>query len=777
VRTYLILMAAFGVLAVSAAAGYGFAWSSDQAGRSAVRQMTLEANRAATSVAASMTTARQTVEGLANQPGLGAVFADPAGCNLSAAGLGAFPQVRLDIVNRNGRVLCSSAKSPAVEAPTAHAGSAWLRESLGSSTTLVMWNAVDAATGQPSIAVAERLPKTGAAKGAVVLFLPVPSAAAAMARDLGGPEHPSFTIIDRETGKILSASEAALSATSTARSNFPHAKATGEWKGTDGSERYFASAQVPGSPWQVYAGVKRSAVLATARGSLIREALAAVVALLVLGLAAWLLNRRIARPLRRLTNAVVDAGIDPQAGRVDETGTAEVVALAHEFNKMLDVRAGHEAQLVHQATHDPLTGLPNRVLLADRLTHALHRDRHGTSVGVLFVGISPQRAAGGLDHDTTDDLLIQIAGRLSAEVRPGDTVTRFSDTEFVILCENVVSADAARVAERIQQSLRRPFEAAGSDILLNSCVGLAIATDTAPNPEQLLRNAAAAMGEAKANGGDWVLFDDVLHAGASHRLQTEQQLAQAVAREQLVLHYQPILQVATGRITGAEALVRWNHPERGLLAPMEFIPIAEQSGQIIPIGRYVLTEACRQAAQWASTGHLLRISVNVSVDQLRQTDFPRLVQRVLRETGLSAGQLCLEITESTLIREAGPGWNTAMQLRRLGVHLSIDDFGTGYSSLAYLHHLPVDELKIDRSFISRLDRDPRDRHVVHAIHGMAHALNLNIVAEGVETADQLEMLAEIGCDHAQGYLFARPQPADQFTHLLDRKAESAFAAH
>jgi EAL domain-containing protein (putative c-di-GMP-specific phosphodiesterase class I) len=305
------------------------------------------------------------------------------------------------------------------------------------------------------------------------------------------------------------------------------------------------------------------------------------------------------------------------------------------------------------------------------------------------------------------------------------------------------------------------------DVELQAHLGITIANDRLVSADQMLRESALAMDQAKSTGRGWALFDDAAHSGATEHLLIERELAQALARQELVLHYQPVVQVESGRVVGAEALVRWQHPERGLLSPIEFIPIAEQTGQIVQLGRYVLTRACQEAARWAAMGHHLRISVNVSVDQLRQPNFPAVVQMVLTQAGLPVNQLCLEITESTLLREAGPGWKSAMALRRLGVHLSIDDFGTGYSSLAYLHQLPVDELKIDRSFINRLDRDPRERHLVEAINGMAQALGLNVVAEGVETAAQLDMLAEIGCRQAQGYHIARPQPADGFLEFLN----------
>jgi diguanylate cyclase (GGDEF)-like protein len=769
VRTYLVLILVGAFVAVSAAVGYGFVWNANHARNTAFQQMRVDADRASVSISSSIATARTTVQGLAAQPGVTAVFAHPAGCTLNAAGSGPFPHLRVDLVSPTGQVACTSDRSPAVERPQVHAGSGWLRATLDSATPVVTWAAIDAATGQRSIAVSAPLTTNGAASGAAVMFLPLPAAAHALAHDLAGPEQASFVLLDPSAGAVLSQSTSPNPTTSAQAVRWPSSR-TGEWSGLDGSLRYFASARIAGSDARVYAGVKRSVVLAAARGSLIREGSTAVLALLLLGVAVAVLNRKVAGPLRSLTDAVVLAGQNPEPVHVTEAGTSEIAALAREVNKMLDVRAGHEAQLDHLATHDPVTGLPNKTLLGDRLAHALRRDRDSTNVGVLFLGLNRfDTVTEGLGHETADAVLVELSSRLSAALRPGDTAARFSDDEFVVLCDEIASSDAARLADRLRACIREPFHASGTEATLHASIGVAIATDRTATPEQLLREAAAAMAEARTAGRGWTLFDAALHNRATHHLELERDLAQALQREEFVLHYQPILNVASGTIVGAEALLRWQHPERGLVPPLEFIPTAEQSGQIIGIGEHVLIEACKQTASWAARGHALRVSVNVSVDQLRDPGFTALVQRTLTATGLPADRLCLEITESTLIRETGPGWEAAIQLRSLGVHLAIDDFGTGYSSLAYLHQLPVNELKIDRAFINRLDRDPRDRHLVKAINGMAQALNLSVVAEGVETTKQLEILAEIGCNHAQGYLIAKPMPAGQFAELVQTR--------
>jgi EAL domain-containing protein (putative c-di-GMP-specific phosphodiesterase class I) len=294
-------------------------------------------------------------------------------------------------------------------------------------------------------------------------------------------------------------------------------------------------------------------------------------------------------------------------------------------------------------------------------------------------------------------------------------------------------------------------------------------------PEDLLGQAHSAMHQARGAGAGTAVFDPAYRAGATARLRTERDLRFALERGELVVLYQPLLDVASGSIVGAEALVRWQHPERGLLPPGDFLPVAEQTGQIVALGEYVLLEACRQAVAWRDAGYPVRISVNVAADQFRRAAFVPAVTRALERSGLAPDALCLEITESALMRTTDERAWDLERLRHLGVHLAIDDFGTGYSSLAYLHELPVDELKIDRSFVSRLDGPGRDDHLVEAIIRMARALTLHVVAEGVETDDQLGRLTGLGCPTVQGYLIARPQPPADFVDLVAAERRAATA--
>ena len=757
VRTHLAVIVLAAFVAVAAASGYGYLWSVDAARDAALDKMSLQAERGASATGEALSTAQQTVAGLAAQPGLSKVFDAPEDCSLTAS-----DGLRLDIVGPRGAVLCSS--DPKVVAPDVHAGSEWLGPALRSREPAVDWNATDRVAGRHAVVFTAPIQKSDPAAGVVALFIQVPGIARTLARDYAGSDDVGFTLVDRRTDAVLSASERRVAG----GAPFPATTKAGDWKGVDGGRRFFNSADVPGSDWRVYAGVPRSVVLADARGTLMRNLLVGLLALLVLVVAAWMLDRRVAGPLRRIIDAVASAARAPDRTRVDETGTAELVKLAREFNAMLDIRAGHEAQLLYQATHDPLTGLPNKALLGDQLAEALGAG--GEGLAVFCVGLDRlDIVTDGLGHEAGDRVLEEVATRLAEALPPGGVLARFGGAEFVVLVTGVDGEPFGAIAERLLDCLDRPFHGPDADIVVKGGIGVAAVRAPETTPEQLLREADSAMRDARLTGCDWVLFDEAMQERATQHLAVEHDLWQALRRNELRVRYQPLLEVGTGTIVAAEALVRWEHPERGLVPPLDFIPTAEQTGQIIAIGEFVLTQACEQAAAWAAAGHPVRISVNVAVSQLHDAAFPALVQRVLSDTGLAPNRLCLEITESSLMREAGQGSAEMARLKALGVELSMDDFGTGYSSLSYLHHFPVDELKVDRLFISRLDRTGRDRHLVQAIVGMAQALGLSVVAEGVETDEQLQFLGELGCDLAQGYLFAPAVSADELMALLRRE--------
>jgi predicted signal transduction protein with EAL and GGDEF domain len=356
-------------------------------------------------------------------------------------------------------------------------------------------------------------------------------------------------------------------------------------------------------------------------------------------------------------------------------------------------------------------------------------------------------------------------------VRPGDTIARFGGDEFTVLCEDVTGEDeAAGIAERIVRGLEEPFPLGDRRVDVTASIGIAIGQSTADAPEALLRNADAAMYRAKSGGGAaYELHDHAMRTRVQHRRGAEQALRRAIERRQLRLLYQPSIALATGSICGLEALVRWQHPERGLIEAGEIIPLAERSGLIIPLGAWVLEEACRQASRWRERlpedlQH--RVWVNLSLRQLNAGSLPESVGLALDKAGLGPRALCFEITESAIMENLESGATGLAMLRQLGIDLCIDDFGTGYSSLASLRQLPVGQLKLDRTFVQGLGHSERDDAIVAAVIDLAHALELQVVAEGVETRAQLERLRELGCDGAQGYLFARPLPADEIEELL-----------
>ncbi|MEZ5145116.1 MAG: EAL domain-containing protein [Acidimicrobiales bacterium] len=425
-----------------------------------------------------------------------------------------------------------------------------------------------------------------------------------------------------------------------------------------------------------------------------------------------------------------------------------------------------EAELAHQALHDPLTGLANRTLLRDHLDGALARaSRRPGTLGVLFLDLDRFKLVNdSLGHDAGDHLLQQVAHRLSQLVRAGDTVARLGGDEFVVLVEDLHDPDEpVHLAKRIREAFSTPVAIGGSEVFTSASIGIAIASDDS-DADGLLRDADSAMYLAKARGRDrYELFDEGLRTEATEKLQMENSLRRSLEVEGLRVHYQPEIDLTSGAVLGMEALARWEHPVLGLLDAGVFIELAEETGLIVEVGSWVLQEACRQAGAWRTErAEPFMLRVNLSARQLVQPDLVDVVVGALRDASLEPSSLCLEITETALMADPAMALAVLTDLHGLGVHLAIDDFGTGYSSLAYLKRFPVDVLKIDRSFVDGLGEDPEDTAIVSAIISMSRALGLDVVAEGVETLRQLDELRSLGCDRAQGFLFARPVPADGF---------------
>jgi diguanylate cyclase (GGDEF)-like protein/PAS domain S-box-containing protein len=444
-----------------------------------------------------------------------------------------------------------------------------------------------------------------------------------------------------------------------------------------------------------------------------------------------------------------------------------------------------EEQLLHDAFHDALTGLPNRALFMDHVKMAIQRSRRSGDrlFAALFLDLDRFKIINdSLGHMVGDQLLVGIAHRLEACLRPGDTVARLGGDEFTILLEDLASTDdAIEVARRVQEAVTQPFNIGGHEVFTTASIGIALSNTGYERAEDLLRDADTAMYRAKMEGKKrHVVFDKAMHDRAMELLQTETDLRRALTRQEFFLNYQPIVDLETGRVASFEALVRWRHPERGLVGPSDFIPVAEETGLIVPLGLWVLNEACQQMREWQRLGladESVTMSVNLSSRQFSQADLIERISSALRESGLKAGNLKLEITESMVMENIDTAIDMLMQLRGLGVGLSIDDFGTGYSSLSYLHRFPIDTLKIDRSFVTQMTDNSENAEIVRTIVTLARSLDMAVVAEGVETADQLRRLGDLGCDYGQGYLFSRPVGAGQAAELLTDEQFSTLTSY
>jgi diguanylate cyclase (GGDEF)-like protein len=697
----------------------------------------------------------------AADPGVASM--DPGQCQAALAGLeNALDGGYFEVVDRSGSSVCSVYGQDLKPTGSFHAGQ-WFEDLLTAGETTVLPPAHDQAIDGPAITafspiVAPADPSTIVgglllvAKTAYPLMLPQDAANGAV-----------LVLTDASRSMVLATSDGAqvapgqdLTGTVLAQP-LPVGSAVVD---LDGTRRMYAEATVESSGEHVLAGVPEEAILAPAKEQMQRNFLIGGVTIAVVLLTGVLLQRRLARPLRRVATAIRDNLERDDAVRAPEAGPREVVQVAAVFNDLITERQAREVDLARQARRDSLTGLPNRMALVEHLTEVLES---GTDVAVGFLDLDRFKNINDAHgHAVGDRMLVALAARL-ADSFDGAFVSRFGGDEYVMVWSGGIDEEkATRLAQRISHVLRIPVDIDGQELYLTGSIGIALAVP-GETPDDLIRSADTAMYRAKELGRDrCAVFNQSMREWALLRASTEHDLHSAIGSNQLTLHYQPKYSLSDGRAIGAEALLRWEHPTRGFIPPGEFIPVAEESGLIVPIGVWVLEQACKQAVAWRERlgGTPFPIAVNLSAQQLALPDLPDIVARILERTGAASSDIVLEVTESAVLTDVERVSARLRTMRERGLRISVDDFGTGYSSLSYIQQLPIDELKIDRAFVSPLPYDETSTEIVGSVIKLAHAIGLEVVAEGVENASQLVALDALGCDTAQGFFLARPAPAE-----------------
>lgn len=691
------------------------------------------------------------VTDLATNPALAAL--DPGACELAFAPLVSVQSAaRLVVIRNDGRTICSLSGDPDEAAPEGTYARA-----LGGEVSVTDDVFIDPATGHPAVAVAAPVPGPEGPIGAVVgvLFTDVP----ALALPSGVNAATVILAIDPDTGLVAATTAKAPYAVGTSVSwTDPPTTAP------DGVERIWKEVVEPTTGWRVVVGLDVDVAMATARNE--RQSLiwsGAAIAAIVTALAVAL-HRRLARPIRRLGIAITASRSSGLARPAPESGPTEVADVARAFNELVESHDGLVRRLSHSSRHDHLTGLLNRRGATEELARLL-KDHAAAPLVVLFIDLDRFKLVNDSHgHSVGDRLLVKLARCIESVVPDGWIVSRFGGDEFVILCP--ATPDPTPTVEALSAVLRSTIRISGHDLRVGGSIGVARAL-CGMSGDDLIRQADTAMYCAKDNGrGGWAEFNDHMRSLAVERLQTEGELRGAAQRGELVLHYQPLVSLATGCTAGVEALIRWQHPTRGLLSPAAFLSVAEDSDLIVEIGAWVALEAARRTAAWRAAGTPTRVSINVSAAELLRTDVVATIAAAVEQAGSHPGDLVVEVTESAVLTDIESTVAQLERLRDLGIGVALDDFGTGFSSLSHLRELPADELKIDRAFVAELGRSPVCDAIVASVITLAHAIGMVVVGEGIETEEQRAHLARLGCDRGQGFLLGRPSsryvPASPF---------------
>jgi diguanylate cyclase (GGDEF)-like protein len=503
------------------------------------------------------------------------------------------------------------------------------------------------------------------------------------------------------------------------------------------------------------------------------ESIGSFITILLVAIAGWFLSRKVAKPLEDMVTATKEMVLGNYQKKVPSSNIQELNELANVINHLASQLNNQFASLNHQAFHDPLTDLPNRAFFRECLQQAWHRARRSHNpIAVLFIDLDGFKGVNdSLGHQIGDLLLVSVSRRLHQCLRSGDVLARLGGDEFTILLENINDINCAnKIADRISQQLTNLFNIEGHEISISASIGIACGIPQEGHPEDFLRNSDVAMYRAKKNGkANYQVFDLSMKSHLQKQILLETELRQAIEREEFKIYYQPVMQLATDRITEVEALIRWQHPQRGLVSPADFLPLAEQTGLILPLGQWILEKACQETQMWRSqniANNPLVLNVNFSIQQLQQPKVEQKIARILQSTGINPSCLKLEIAETIMLEKIESNLNKLQDLKALGIKLAIDDFGKGFSRLNSFKNLPIDNLKIDRILIDELGQNVKNTALVNAIIVFAKALNLTSTAEGLETAQQLSQLQTFGCDCAQGYYFTKPLSYDAMSNFL-----------